>query len=125
MRTIKIEVEKLRAVVQENREKHRAIFEEAMTGYRKAAITELDKMIADAKAGKKIRRSLTLVEPVDQTRDYDRVLKALELTSDTIVDLTEQEFAQYVLDDWGWKRQFIHANSTYVMDLMEQDSGDE
>jgi hypothetical protein len=30
------------------------------------------------------------------------------------IELTEQEFAQYVMDDWSWKGQFTATNSAYL-----------
>lgn len=70
-------------------------------------------MLDEAKAGKQIRRSLALVEPQDQTRDYDRAIRMMEMSQDEVVELEEHDFAQYVLDDWSWKRQFLLSNSNY------------
>ena len=113
MNSIKVKKSELLDVLKKNRGNHRIIFLEASEGYRAAAIEELDKMLADAKAGRKIRRSLTLVEPQDQTRDYDRAIRMLEMSTDDVIELEEHDFAQYVLDDWSWKRQFLLSNSTY------------
>src|SRR5437016_5636643 len=105
MRTVNLKRTDLLDKVKANRAKHRSVFEEAMVGYRKAAIEELDSMIADAKSGKSIRRYVSLVEPMDQTKDYDRVLSMLEMSVDDEIELDQSEFAQYVLDDWHWKHQ--------------------
>lgn len=113
MDSIKVNKSELLTVLRENREKHRAIFLEATEGYRLAAIDELDKMLKDAKQGRQIRRSLSLVEPQDQTRDYDRVIRMLEMSQDDVVELAEHDFMQYVLDDWSWKRQFLLSNTAY------------
>lgn len=103
----------LLAVMKENLGKHRAIFEEAWAGYRMQAIKELDEMGAEAKAGKRIRRSIELVEPKDQSRDYTRVIRMLEMSVDEEIRVTETEFAQYVLDDWQWKHQFETISNSY------------
>lgn len=113
MNEIKVKKSELLDVLKTNREAHRKIFLEAADGYRTAAIAELDAMLAEAKAGKKIRRSVALVEPQDQTSDYDRVIRMLEMSQDDIIELEEHDFMQYVLDDWQWKRQFLHSNSVY------------
>lgn len=113
MNSINVKKIDLLTTLRENREKHRTIFLEATEGYREAAIKELDAMLEDAKAGRKIRRSLTLVEPQDQTRDYDRAIRMLEMSQDDVIELEEHDFAQYVLDDWAWKRQFLLSNSAY------------
>lgn len=113
MEAIYVDKTKLLETVRDNRAKHRQIFLEAQEGYRKAAIRELEVMLADAREGRVIRRSVRLLEPVDQTKDYDRVIRMLEMSEDDHIKLEEADFAQYVLDDWHWKRQFLHANSSY------------
>lgn len=113
MRTVRIEKEKLTQIVQKNRDNHRQIFEEATEGYRAKAIEELDKNLALAKAGKRFLTVLHLIEPVDQTREYDKVLRMLQLTEDTIIELTDQEFTCYVLDRWQWRDAFYVSNATY------------
>jgi hypothetical protein len=100
-------------VLKKNREEHRKIFLEACEGYREQAVIELEHMLDEAKKGKKICRSVSLIEPMDQTKDYDRAIKMLEMEMRTEVELTEVEFAQYVMDDWRWKDQFTITNSVY------------
>ena len=101
-------------VLKQNREKHRAIFEEALAGYRAEAIRLLDEALQNAKDGKKINTHIRLVEPMDQTSDYDRVIRMVEMEVDDEVDLDEDGFRQYVMDDWHWKSQFLAANMGYT-----------
>lgn len=117
MESVRINKANLLEVIKENRTKHRSIVEEAMAKYRAAAIAELDAMLDDARAGRKIRRSLTLIEPVDQTRDYDRIIRMLEMSEDSVIELHEEQFKCYVEDDWSWKRQFLASNRTYIAKL--------
>lgn len=114
MQTVKVKVDELLVKVKANRKAHRDVFLRASEGYRAAAVAELDKMLEDAKSGKRVRRYLELVEPMDQTKEYDSVISMLELTCDEVVELTSQEFSQYVLDDWSWKDQFTISNSQYI-----------
>lgn len=111
---IKVNKTELLGILHENRKQHRAVFEEAMTGYRKAAIAELDIMIQDARDGRKIRRHISLVEPTDQTADYDRIIRMLELHTSVEIELEENEFSMYVLDQWHWRGQFAASNSVYA-----------
>jgi hypothetical protein len=53
MDSINILVTKLRETVTKNRQNHRAIFEESFLKYRHMAIAELEKMLAEAKAGRR------------------------------------------------------------------------
>ena len=75
----------LLTIIKENRDKHRAVFEEAQAGYRTKVIEELDKRLADARAGRRIDTFISLTEPVDQTRNYDRVIKMLEMFQDDLL----------------------------------------
>jgi hypothetical protein len=110
---IKVRKTELLDVLRENRAKHRAIFEEAQTGYRTAVIAELDSMLEDARNGKKIRRAVTLIEPMDQTADYDRVIRMMEMSVDEVIQLAEHEFSAYILDQWAWRQKFNHSNRGY------------
>jgi len=99
--------------LKKNRDAHRGLFEEAQKGYREAVIAELDKMLSEARSGKRIRRKVELVEPQDHTKDYDRVIRMLEMCVKDEVFVSETEFQMYVQDDWGWKHDFITQTSNY------------
>ncbi len=111
---IRVKRDELLKVLKENRTTHRDTFERATAGYRKRAIEELDASLRDAREGKKIRRAIGLTEPMDQTKDYDRAIRMLEMTVDEIVTIGAHEFQQYVMDDWAWKEQFTASNSAYL-----------
>lgn len=88
-------------------------FEQAIEGYRAAVVKELDQMLEDAKAGRLIKRAIGLVEPQDHTGDYDRIITMLEMSVNDTIELTQQEFAQYVMDQWGWMQEFKTSASFY------------
>lgn len=66
-----------------------------------------------AKAGKRFQVSFSLVQPSDQTKDYDRVIGMLEMDTEHDVLLSEKDYQSYVLDDWQWKQNFLFSNSSY------------
>ena len=78
MNEVKVKREELLTKVRANRDAHRSLFLLAQEGYRKLVIEELDKMLADARAGLPIKRSVSLTEPSDHTKDYDRVVAMLD-----------------------------------------------
>jgi hypothetical protein len=102
-----------------NRENHRAIFEEALEGYRKFAIKEFENRIKAIKAGKMVYY-VSLTQPSDHTKDYDRIISLLEMAEGDFIPLDERQFAQYIQDDWDWKQQSLTANSTYSMTASRQ-----
>ncbi len=126
LENIKIKKDKLLEILKENRSKHRAIFEEALEGYKKKAEEVLSARLRQLKAGERVRMTFSIPEPADQTKDYNRVIRMLELMEGDAIELSEQDFAMYVMDEWSWKRNFLHSNSAYshtaVMAL--QDAGE-
>ena len=113
MKNVKIKKSDLLSKITENRGQHRRIFEEALVGYRAAAIDELDRALKDARDGKRIRRGMTLVEPVDHTSEYGNIIEMLNLTVESVIELEWHDFLAYVRDEWGWKQQFLLTNARY------------
>jgi len=113
MEVVSVKKEELLSTLRKNREEHREIFLEALGGYHKAALKALQERVNEAKENKRISLHFVLVQPKDQTKQYDRVIKMLEMSVDSVVKLTEQEFANYVMDDWSWMDQFLTSNSGY------------
>lgn len=102
--------------IKKNREGHRAEFIKAQDGFRAYLIRELEKRLVDARELRKVAGHFSLVEPEDHTKDYDRVIMMLEMsTSDDIV-ITEKQFQQYVMDDWNWMASFKNSTSNYIGD---------
>jgi len=96
-------LEKLRT----NRNDHRAIFEEALSGFEREVTAELNRAIANIRDGRRRDVRVYRQVPKDHTADYDRAISMVEMSiGDTFV-LSESDFAQYVVDDWGWQDQFL------------------
>jgi len=115
MQKIKVKKASLLEILHKNRRAHNGIFLEAQTGFRKAVIAELEGRLELARKGKKIEQYMRLPEPENHTRDYDRVISMLEMDLTDTVELSEADYAQYVLDDWDWKRQFLGTNRAYSL----------
>lgn len=113
MREVRIKKSELLAKLEENRAEHRSTFLEALDGYKVEVIKILTARLKDAKTGKRIPQHITIQQPVDQTREYDRVIAMLKMSVDDEVTLQAQEFQQYVMDQWVWKHQFLASNSAY------------
>jgi hypothetical protein len=105
MNTVKVKRQELLTKVRTNRDAHQELFLKAQANYRKFIIEELDRMLADAKANRPVRRSINLVEPRDHTSDYDRTIMMLEMSVDDTIILNATEFDQYVRDVWAWSQR--------------------
>lgn len=116
MSVITVRKPELLSVLKENMAKHREIFLDARLGYQQELIERLESMLLQAKAdGGKLKTSLDdLIEPMDRTKDYVRVIRMLEMHVGEEMKVTEHEFAQYVQDEWSWKGQFTSSTQGYV-----------
>jgi hypothetical protein len=113
MENITVQKAELLAALQKNREGHRKIFEEALDGYHKEAVRVLEGQLALAKANKKVNAHIMISRPSDQTKDYDRAILMVEMSVGDTITLSEMDFANYVMDDWSWKDQFLTSNRAY------------
>jgi hypothetical protein len=114
MNTVKVKRTEILSRIKTNREAHRELFLKAQDGYRQDMIEELDRMLQEARDGKKIRRTIALVEPQDHTADYDRVIDMLEMSQDEILEIEAHEFDMYVRDNWSWRAFANETNSMYA-----------
>lgn len=113
MNNVKVDKQKLLDILKKNKTTHRKIFLEAQDGYRKLAIKELDKMLKNARDGKKFERMISLVAPQDMTKEYDNTIAMLEMSVEDEIVLTATQFQNFVQDDWTWKANFLLSNSSY------------
>lgn len=114
MNSVRVRRDAVLAKLKTNRDGHRAVFEEALEGYHKAVVEHLTTALKDAKAGKRYAWQVHLPQPEDHTKDYERVIALLDMSLDEELELPATDFAQYVLDDWGWKGNFITTTSNYT-----------
>ena len=112
MKSVWIKKQDLLAKVKENRELHSKLYLEAVDGFKKAVVEKLELYLEDTKKGK-YHSSYHLEEPINQLADYDRVIAMLEMSINEDIELSDQEFDQYVLDNWHWKSMVSLRNSTY------------
>ncbi len=115
MKTVKIRKGELKAIVAKNAAKHREDLAEAWDGYNKACIEVLEKLLTKFRSGEKVA-AVQLYErpPEDHTKDYDRVLKMIDMSVDTEIELDQNDFSRYVLDEWEWKEMWAVSNSKYL-----------
>lgn len=113
MQKVMVKKPELVAAVEKNRAGHRKIFEEALDGYKAKQVELLEAQLKRLRAGKRLTMSYYLPVPEDHTKDYDRVLRMLEMSLLDVVEISQEDFAKYVMDDWEWRRQFLASNSAY------------
>lgn len=97
-----------------NRDGHRGLFLKAIEGYKAAVIKELESSLESAKAGKEFNKFIQLEEPKDHTKDYNRIIKMLEMSVADEIEISESQFQMYVMDEWSWKDQFVTTSNQYT-----------
>lgn len=117
MEPVTVDKAELLNIITANRNRHREVFEAALTGYRQYAQDQLEEHLLDLSAGKTPKIQINIARPVDHTRDYDRVIDMLKMHKGDEFTLNEADFAQYVHDDWSWKRQWTVSNSGYSVEV--------
>lgn len=127
MLTVTAKTQGLLDIVQANRDKHRAVFEAALAGWKAQYIAALEKKVEALKAGRIPELHIGLANPTDHTADYDRAIRMLKLHLDAgqeTIRLPEDVASQLVDDDWGWKRQWSQTSSSYANDAYVSAYGD-
>ncbi len=111
---VKIKRSELLDVIKINHLKHKAMFDEAMVGYEKELEKVLSEKLEMVRAGSRIEKSIRLPEPEDHTGDYQRIIRMLVMDVRDTIDLDERQFAEYVMDDWIWKKEWVTNNLAYT-----------
>lgn len=111
------------ARIRANREKHTAEFTDALEGYYLELADQLaviakearaaSKQAAESKDPDKMYFQIRATKPESHEADYDRIIDMLESASNDKIELDENEFSQYVRDEWVWKRAFTESASYY------------
>lgn len=119
-----IKKDELLGILEKNRATHHDVFLAAFEGFQAMAEERLVEYLAAMRQGKKQKRvSILLEAPEDHTRDYDRVIRMLELDVRDEITLTESEIAQYLMDDWQWKRAWLSTSNRYASASTQQAYG--
>lgn len=123
MRNVRVKKEDLLAKIKANRGTHIHEYKEACAGYKEAALAkieevfdELKERIANLKEGHVIELVAVhfgLEVPVSYESHYDRAIGMLEMSLDAEVEITAEEYQQYVMDDWKWKQEFTTTTANY------------
>jgi hypothetical protein len=113
MKTV-MDRKKLLGIVKHNRQEHAKTYKEAREAYRQKGIELLQKLITKLEAGEDIKPYLNLPIPEDHTEDYDRTIEMLEHDVREQIELEENEFSQYVLDNWAWKQNWLTTTASYI-----------
>lgn len=113
MKEVKVKRANLAQILQDNLKAHQKIFDEALATYKTRVIQVLERHLEDAREGRRMPESIYIAQPVNQSHEYKRAIRMMELSVEDEIVLTQIEFDQYVMDRWHWKQDFLVKNSAY------------
>ncbi len=105
--------------LKKNREIHQHEYKEAVKGYWEK-VQELSAKIhnraskMDGTFHPKVNELARLSIPVDNTKKYDNLIKQLEMSKDSTLELDSTQFNCIVNDEWDWAVSAKTLNSSYM-----------
>ena len=115
MQTVRIEVATLKRKIEENKTKHVTDYQAAVSSWQTETAKLLKKNAKLVLAGALDHPwSGVDIKPTSHEDDYSVVLKMLECEHDSVIELTQMEFRQYMMDEWGWKHAFTASTTKYL-----------
>jgi hypothetical protein len=112
--TIQVDPDRLMLALEQNRSTHAEAYEKAKLGYIKVTTKQVEEYLTRLANGELLERAYLPAPPEDHTSDYDDAIEMMRWAKDDTIELTQQQFRQYVMDDWGWKDNWVTSNTAYL-----------
>ncbi len=113
LKIIKVKTNELLTKVIDNRDAHKAEYEEALQGFMIDCRVRLKKELASLNKGLLPDKHLYFEAPENHTDDYDTVIDMLEMSVDEELEITVEQFQRYARDKWDWTDNFKQLSAVY------------
>ncbi len=113
-RTIKIKKNDLIVQIEENKMAHIEEYDLAVIAYKKEALKQLKKLITKVESGEIDNIRLDLTKPVDNRENYDKVIEMFIWEVEDFVELSQDEFKEYVQDETSNSQSAKFSNTMYL-----------
>ena len=111
-RVIKVIKADLIIQIEENKAKHIKEYAQAVINYKLEAAEQVSNLqVKNGDGGLNLRLELT--SPVDNSENYDKIAEMFKWEIDTEIELTQDEFNEYVQDDNSYSRNANVSNTFY------------
>lgn len=115
MQTVRVSTLDLTNELLKNKDAHVKAFNAALRGWRKETARQLRENAKRIESGEILYPANGVgTAPESHEDDYDRAVKMCQMSVDDQVELTQQEFTQYVLDQWNWSAGFTTQTAMYA-----------
>lgn len=98
--------------IKANKEAHIYEYEKAVSAYQMEALDQLKALTKKVKKGER-NITLSLTEPVNNTKNYDKIIQMFEWDTQEQVVLSQTEFNEYVLDENHYNETAKMSNMAY------------
>jgi len=113
-RTITVKKLALIEQLKTNKVKHIKEYEEAVIAYKEEALLQLASQVQRVEEGSLDAR-LNLVTPINNSGEYDKVISMFDWEINEDVELEQDEFNEFVLDEFEFARDAKFANTMYSL----------
>lgn len=95
---------------------HEAKVTKAQENYRTKVIEELERRLADGKAGRPVDLALLARMPVPRSyaNEYRQAIEELRWHTEETIELTSRDFQRFVMDEWEWAQHFAGTTQVYL-----------
>ena len=101
--------------IKKNLEIHITEYKEMHVLYSTKAIELTKKLLGQLeKDAAGVYLCVNLTEPKSSEESYNTALEMLELEVHDTVTISEQEFKQYIKDEWNWSHSFAISKTAYL-----------
>lgn len=112
-RKITVDKAELIAKIKENKAAHIIAYDKAVEAYKVVAIKQLKAQIKEVNAGS-LKARLDLTTPVNNIDNYDKIIDMFKWEQNDKVELSQDEFNEYVQDETEISRHAMMSNTMYL-----------
>ncbi len=113
--TSKVTIKKsaLLETLRRNSDQHQRDFNLSWAGFLITAKEEMLKNLSALETTGKVHLTISIQTPSNHVKDYERVIRMLEMSVADEITISESQFIQYVQDEWSWKGSFTAMSTAY------------
>jgi len=115
MYDIKVNKADLITAIASNRNEHIKKYNDAIAGYKTKLIEKLKEAMELAIQDKELITAIIMPapKPINHKSDYDLAIGMLDMSVEEIVEISDDQYRNFILDDWSWKSSFSTSSASY------------
>ena len=119
MNDITVDKQKLIEILEKNKKEHIKEYDLAMIGYKINVVKEYKSKLREfRKLGdseiSEFSKQIQVPLPTSHEDDFDIVIGMLKVSEDELISITENQYREYYLNQWGWYSRWTLSNSGNV-----------